>query len=52
MSQVEVFMIEDACDIQDTVNSFCSVYNRKPISASTYYSEKDKCYVVTVVVSI
>lgn len=52
MSQIEVFMVENACDIQDTVNSFCFTYHRKPISASTYYSEKDKCYIVTVVVSI
>ena len=50
MNHVEVWLIEEIEDIEDTVNNYCRKYNLSPISISATYAPTRCCWCVCVVV--
>ena len=50
MNRVEFFRATDPFSLEGTINQWCKVNNREPISISLTYSDSDKWYVAAVVV--
>lgn len=47
---IEVWQIENECDIEETVNEYCRHWEFVPISVSITYSPKKDLWVVALVV--
>ena len=47
---IEVWQIEDAYDIEETVNEYCGARKFIPISISVTYSQRQDLWVVALVV--
>ena len=47
---IEVWQIEDECDIEETVNEYCRVFEYIPVSISVTYSPRKDLWVVALVV--